>query len=82
MIARRNFNQNFRRSTIRNVRGPAPRVSLQSGGLHDGNAPRAIGSILSLVLDKYGVDLQTANVQTVVVPAVSPSNRLQQRRLF
>ena len=75
MIARRNFNQNFRRSTIRNVRGPAPR-----GNLQNGTAPRAIGSILSLVLDKYGVELQTAKVQTVVVPAVNPA--VQQRFQF
>ncbi len=70
MIARRDFNQNFRRPTIRNVRGPMPR----------GAAPRSIGTILSLVLDKYGVDLQTAKVQTVVVPAARPA--VQQRFTF
>ena len=70
MIARRNFNQNLRRPTIRNVRGPAPR----------GVAPRSIGSILSLVLDKYGVDVQTAKIQTVVVPAARPA--VQQRFQF
>lgn len=70
MIARRDFNQNFRRPTIRNVRGPAP----------CGVAPQSIGSILSLVLNKYGVDLQTAKVQTVAVPAARPA--VQQRFQF
>jgi hypothetical protein len=70
MIARRDFNQLLRRPTIRNIRGPLPR----------GAAPQSIGSILSLVLNKYGVDLQTAKVQTVVVPAARPT--VQQRFQF
>ena len=75
MIARRNFNQNLNRPTIRNLRGPAPR-SVAPRGVD----PRDIGSILTLVLDKYNVNRQTAKVQTVVVPKVSPV--VQQRFQF
>jgi hypothetical protein len=75
MIARRNFNQNLNRPTIRNVRGPAPRPIVPRG-----IAPRDIGSILTLVLDKYNVNVQTAKIQTVIVPAARPV--VQQRFQF
>ncbi len=80
MIARRNFNQNLNRPTIRNVRGPAPRPIVPRGVAPRGLAPRDIGSILTLVLDKYNVDVRTAKVQTVVVPAARPV--VQQRFQF
>ena len=80
MIARRNFNQNLNRPTIRNVRGPAPRPLVSREVSPRGLAPRDIGSILTLVLDKYNVDVKTAKVQTVVVPAGRPI--VQQRFQF
>lgn len=80
MIARRNFNQNLNRPTIRNVRGPAPRPLVSRGIAPRGLAPRDIGSILTLVLDKYNVNLQTANIQTVTMPTARQA--VQQRFQF
>jgi len=80
MIARRNFNQNLNRPTIRNVRGPAPRSAGSRDVSPRGLAPRDIGAILTLVLDKYNVDVKTAKVQTVVVPTARPV--VQQRFQF
>jgi hypothetical protein len=90
MIARRNFNVNLNRPTIRNLRGPMPRPvaprgrdsknELQPGQTQFSQAPRDIGSILTLVLDKYNVKANTAKVQTVVVPAARPA--VQQRFQF
>jgi len=84
MIARRNFNVNLNRPTIRNLRGPMPRPVAPRGQAptqaHPSQAPRDIGSILTLVLDKYNVNAHTAKVQTVVVPAARPA--VQQRFQF
>ncbi len=85
MIARRNFNVNLNRPTIRNLRGPmprpvAPRGQAGANSVHPSQAPRDIGSILTLVLDKYNVDVKSAKVQTVTVPAPRPA--VQQRFQF
>ena len=85
MIARRNFNVNLNRPTIRNLRGPmprpvAPRGQASANAVHPSQAPRDIGSILTLVLDKYNVNAQTAKIQTVVVPAARSA--VQQRFQF